>query len=191
VVDFAAARSEIDAAKIALIGVSFGGYLAPRAATGEPRIAACIADPGEFSLLGELKSRMPSFVAHQLPAGNHFVLSLLNLMLRSRMRHATAGWPLRRGLWVHGVTSPLAYLHLMQDYSLDGRVDRIRCLTLICRAENDEIGVTARRLYDALSCEKAFIEFAAHDGAGEHCEAGARSVFCERAFDWLDTVLAR
>jgi len=29
----------------------------------------------------------------------------------------------------------------------------------------------------------------AKEGAGNHCEAGARSLFNQRAFDWLDMVL--
>src|SRR5512133_4177027 len=37
-------RPDVDPSKIALIGYSFGGYLAPRAAAGEPRIGACIAN---------------------------------------------------------------------------------------------------------------------------------------------------
>ena len=190
VVDFALTRPEVDASKIALMGVSFGGYLAPRAASGEPRLAACIADPGEYSLLEEFKSRMPAFIARELPDGKPFVLAILNRILTRRLRHTTAGWGLRRGMWVHGVNSPLAYVKLTQDYTLEGRVEKIRCPTLICSAENDEIGVTARKLYDALSCEKAFIAFTAKEGAGEHCEVGARSVFNQRAFDWLDAVLA-
>ena len=44
-VDFAVTRPEVDKAKVALMGVSFGGYLAPRAVSAESRIAACIADP--------------------------------------------------------------------------------------------------------------------------------------------------
>ena len=189
VVDFAVARPEVDASKIALMGISFGGYLAPRAASGEPRLAACIADPGEFSLLEEFKSRMPALIAREIPDGKPAVLALLNLILSRRMRHTTAGWGLRRGLWVHGVKSPLEYVKLTQDYTLEGRVEHIRCPTLICSAENDDIGVTARKLYDALSCEKSFIAFTAPEGAGEHCEVGARSLFNQRAFDWLGAVL--
>jgi pimeloyl-ACP methyl ester carboxylesterase len=190
VVDFAIARPEVDASKIALMGISFGGYLAPRAASGEPRLAACIADPGEYSLLEEFQSRVPAFIARELPEGKPIVLALLNLILNRKLRHTTGGWGLRRGLWVHGVKSPLAYVKLTQDYSLEGRAGKIRCPTLVCHAENDDIGVTARKLYGALSCDKAFIAFSAHEGAGEHCEVGARSLFNQRALDWLDAVLA-
>jgi pimeloyl-ACP methyl ester carboxylesterase len=189
VVDFAISRREVDASRIALLGISFGGYLAPRAASGEPRLAACIADPGEFALLEEMKSRLPAFIARELPNGNRFILAFFNRMMLRRMRHPTSGWGLRRGLWVHGVDSPLAYMRLAADYSVIDRAAEIRCPTLIGRAENDDIGVTARQLYDALTCKKAFITFAANEGAGAHCEAGARAVFNARAFDWLDSVL--
>jgi pimeloyl-ACP methyl ester carboxylesterase len=191
VVDFALARSEIDPRRIALLGISFGGYLAPRAASAEPRLAACIADPGEYSLFEEFKSRIPAFLARQIPDGNPMILSLFRSMLRRRLRRPTAGWGLRRGLWVHGVAEPLDYLRLILDYTLEGRAANIRCPTLICSAENDEIGVTARKLHDALTCEKAFLSFAAGEGAGDHCEAGARAVFNQRAFDWLDGVMER
>ena len=189
VVDFAVARPEVDGSRISLMGISFGGYLAPRAASGEPRLAACIADPGEYSLFEELQSRLPAFVGRRLPEGNPAVLALLDRILRRRMRHTTAGWSLRRGLWVHGVTSPLAYMRLTRDYTLEGRAQQIRCPTLVCSAENDEIGVTAPKLHAALSCEKAFLRFTAAEGAGEHCEVGARAVFHQRAFEWLDAVL--
>src|ERR1700691_1568678 len=191
VVDFAIAWPEVDAAKIALMGISFGGYLAPRAASGEPRLAACIADPGQFSLLEEFQSRVPAFIARELPNGKPLVLALLRLILSRKMRHPTAGWGIRRGLWVHGVKTPLEYMKLTQYYTLEGRAEQIRCPTLICSAENDEIGVTARKLYEALSCEKAFAAFTAKECAGAHCESGARSLFNQRPFDWLDALVGQ
>jgi len=117
------------------------------------------------------------------------MMALFRFLVRRRMRHVTAGWGLRRCLWVHGVQGPLAYLRLTGEYSLDGRAERIRCPTLVCCAQNDDIGVTAQKLFNALTCQKAFILFTTAEGAGEHCEAGARSVFNEHAFDWLDAVL--
>src|SRR5206468_4251681 len=48
VVDFALARPDVDPAKLVLAGWSFGGFLAPRAAGDEHRIAALVADPGQW-----------------------------------------------------------------------------------------------------------------------------------------------
>ena len=190
VVDAAARRPEVDPKRIALMGLSFGGYLAPRAASAERRLAACIADPGEYSLREELESRLPAFVARQLDdGGSRPIVWLLDRVLQRRLRQPTAGWVLRRGLWVHGVETPLELVRLMGDYTLEGRAERIACPTLVCSAERDEIGVTARRLFDALSCQKEFATFTAAEGAGAHCESGARAVFNQRALDWLDGVL--
>ena len=44
VVDYALSRPDVDGDKLALIGYSFGGYLAPRAAAFDSRIKACIAN---------------------------------------------------------------------------------------------------------------------------------------------------
>jgi pimeloyl-ACP methyl ester carboxylesterase len=191
VVDWVIARPEVDPVRIAILGISFGGYLAPRAASGESRLAACIADPGEYSLFEELRSRVPGFVSRGISEGNRLTTGVVNRMMTRRMRHTTAGWGLRRAMWVHGVNSPLAYFRLAREYTNEGRAEQIRCPTLICSAENDEIGVTARRLYEALRCDKTFSTFTAKEGAGEHCEVGARSLFNQRAFDWLDGVLTR
>jgi alpha-beta hydrolase superfamily lysophospholipase len=45
VVDYAVSRDDVDVLRLALIGYSLGGLLAPRAAAFEPRIRACIANP--------------------------------------------------------------------------------------------------------------------------------------------------
>jgi hypothetical protein len=189
VVDFALTCPGVDPKRIAQYGLSFGGYLGPRAATGEPRLAALIADPGDFSLFEEIKSRMPPFVARNLPDGNAWVLAFLKRMLAVRLKKPTAGWGLRRAMWLHGLDSPLAYFRASADYTLEGLAGRIACPTLICSAENDEIGATAGKLYDGLRCEKTMMRFTAAEGAGEHCEIGARTLFNQRMFDWLDAVL--
>jgi len=71
---------------------------------------------------------------------------------------------------------------------LSDRVGAIACPTLITMAENDPVAMNAKRLYDALDCPKAFVRFTAAEGAGDHCEGSARSVYFQRAYDWLDNV---
>jgi pimeloyl-ACP methyl ester carboxylesterase len=190
VVDFALTRPEVDPKRIALMGCSFGGYLAPRGASGEPRLAALIADPGEASLTDEFKSRMPGFVARRLDKDGSWIERPLGTLLRRRMRHLTRGWGLRRGLWVHGLSQPLDYLRELRAYSVKELAGRIACPTLICQAEDDDIGVTAKALFDLIRAPKTFKTFASKDGAGGHCEAGARAFFNQVAFDWLDAALA-
>ena len=56
VVDFALAIPQVDPQKIILSGWSLGGYFAPRAASGEPRLAACVADPGQWAVLDSIRA---------------------------------------------------------------------------------------------------------------------------------------
>lgn len=191
VVDFTLAQPGVDSNALVALGVSLGGYLAPRAASAEPRLAALVADPGQFSVLEEARARLPAWIGRQLPDGNRLVLGLLGRMLDKRMSHVSEGWALRRGLLVNGCTTPLDFLRSTAAYTNEERAGEIACPTMVCSADADTIGTSARRLFDALTCEKRFQTFAAAEGAGGHCEAGARSMFNREMFDWLDTILSR
>jgi hypothetical protein len=189
VVDYALTRPDVDPDRIALIGLSFGGYLAPRAATAEHRLAACVSDCGPYDLFDAVARRLPGVLARQLPDGSPALLRLLDRLVRVVMSKPTAGWAMRRNLMVHGLSEPLDYFRIAPQYSLRGIEDRIQCPTFVCAAEGDDLSVDAQKFYDALTCPKRFSLFTTAEGAGQHCEAGARTLFHARAFNWLRCVL--
>jgi dipeptidyl aminopeptidase/acylaminoacyl peptidase len=59
VLDFLEKRSDVDANRIGLAGVSFGGYYAPRAAAFEPRVKAVAAWCGTWSILTDFYEFYP------------------------------------------------------------------------------------------------------------------------------------
>jgi alpha-beta hydrolase superfamily lysophospholipase len=189
VVDWLVARPDVDPGRIALMGLSFGGYLAPRAASAEHRLAACVSDCGPYDLFATAAARLPGFLAKQLPDGNPRMLQVLDRILHVVMGKPTAGWALRRNLLVHGLSDPLEFFRMAPQYSLKGRETSITCPTFVCGAEGDDLSASARQFYDALSCPKRWVQFSKADGAGEHCESGARTMFHQVVFDWLATVL--
>jgi pimeloyl-ACP methyl ester carboxylesterase len=191
VVDYLLTRADVDPLRIALMGLSFGGYLAPRAASFEPRLAALIADPGQYSLFEAVEDRVPGFLRAGLTGKSPFATAILQRVFSSMVGHPTRGWALRRGMLVHHASTPLDYVNLTRDYSLEGCAKKISCPTLVCYAENDDIAAQAKMLFDQLTCDKKFMTFTNAEGAGEHCEDGNRSLFHQRAFDWLDDVLDR
>jgi pimeloyl-ACP methyl ester carboxylesterase len=189
VVDYALTVPDVDPSRIVLMGLSFGGYLAPRAATGEHRLAACVSDCGPYDLFDTTLRRIPGPLARQVPDGNPTILRILDRLLKIVMSKPTAGWALRRNLMVHGLSEPRDYLRMAPKYSLKGIEQEITCPTFVCSAEADDLSVDAPKLYDALTCPKTYIQFKTADGAGEHCEAGARLLFHQHVFDWLASVI--
>lgn len=124
------------------------------------------------------------------PRGPRWLVALLRVILARMAKRPAAGWALRRGMLTHGVATPWDYFVEAARYEGADLVPEIRCPTLVCDAVNDDISASARAFFDALTCEKAYLRFTAEEGAADHCVAGNRPLFHERAFDWLDDRLA-
>jgi pimeloyl-ACP methyl ester carboxylesterase len=83
VIDVVAKRPDVDADRIAIIGESFGGYLAPRAAARDRRIAACVLDRAQVSLFRAFLARVPVPEAwkEDLPPGPSWLVAALRIVL--------------------------------------------------------------------------------------------------------------
>lgn len=188
-IEWLLARPEVRADQIALLGRSWGGYLAPRAVTAEHRVAAVIADAAQYTPGPHAARMLPQQYRDQFDTGDP---ELLNDVLEQRMRvMPQLRFTIERGMLTHGVATPLDYLRAAAPYTIAPAVGSISCPVLVCEAENDVRSGDAKPLYDALTGAKEYIRFRNADGAGEHDEAGAAALFATRAFDWLDGVLAR
>ena len=69
VVDHLLTRPEVDAGKIALLGVSQAGYWVPRSVAFERRIAAAVADPGVVDVSTTMTRQVPHFLAKMIDTG--------------------------------------------------------------------------------------------------------------------------
>jgi pimeloyl-ACP methyl ester carboxylesterase len=189
VLDVLLRRPDTDPERVALIGLSLGAHLAPRAASGERRIAACIADCGSYDLFASAIERIPGALRSGLDQSGGLARRVLGRILNAVEAKPTAGWAIRRGQLVHGVDDPLAYLNALREYTLKDRAGAITCPMFVCNAAGDDISTSAPRLVEALTAEKEYVFFTAAEGAGDHCEAGARALYHARSFGWLDGVL--
>ena len=189
VLDVAVEHPAVDPDRVALIGLSLGAHLAPRAASAEPRLAALIADCGAYDLHEAFLSRLPGPLAAGLRDDRRWARRTTAAVASRLAAKPTAGWALRRGMLVHGAATPLEYLDALREFTLRDRAERITCPTWVCNAENDDIGASAPELVADLRCRHAFVQFKAADGAGDHCEAGARALYHATSFDWLDAIL--
>lgn len=181
-------RPEVDDQGIVLLGRSWGGYLAPRAAAADHRVAALVADAPQFAPGEGAAFMLPPEYRDQLHTGDPEILN--TVLTESMSKNAVLDFGLNRGMLTHGLAHPLDYLRDAKRYTLRGYAENITCPTLLCSGENDTRGGGAKPLFDALTSDKRHIEFTNAEGAGEHDEAGAAALFEQRVFDWLDDVLA-
>ncbi len=183
-VDLLVGQPEVDADRIVLVGRSFGGLLAPRGASGEPRIAALVADPGQHDMAKGLPERLGDLWNHvDDPDADAQFESLLQIPALATLfgpRMAT-----------HGITSVRGYIGDLRRYNSDEQAPLITCPSLIADNETDLISTgQGQELFDALTCPKEFRRFRKDEGAEGHCEGMAPIVFWTAAFDWLDSTLA-
>jgi pimeloyl-ACP methyl ester carboxylesterase len=193
VIDAVIDHEQIDPQRIALTGWSLGGHLALRAASGEERIAACVADPGLISISAGAIARLraagvPEDVIERYPD-----IPDVSLAPIAKAIHADRAqrWAVeQRGFWVHGVDTLADYLRAIAPFDLEGRLSGIGCPTALTAAEDDPLARSAEQVYDALPRTKTLLRFVTAEGAGDHCEMRNRSRLDQRVFDWLDDVLA-
>lgn len=193
VIEHAASRDDVDTSMIALMGESWGGYLAPRGAAYDHRVALCVLDPAQIGLFRVMLSRLPlpAGLKRQLPHGPLWLVTLLRALMARMARQPTAGWALRRGMLTHGTATAWDYFVDAARYEQADIIGNVTCTTLVCDAENDEISADSKAFFDLLRCEKDYLRFTTDEGAGEHCVSGNRALFHERVFDWLDAHVAQ
>ncbi len=190
VVDFALTLPGVDSQEIALMGISLGGYLAPRAAAFEKRISALIANDGVYDYgaanLGPIpedqrKAAETAIKAKDAPRVDE-------MFEQAKKKSPTAAWALTHGAYAFGAASSRAYVAATLDYHLrDGIAEMISCPTLVCEAEDDMFFKgQPQELYDHLTCPKTLIRFTDAEGAGAHCQVGAARLAFARIYDWLD-----
>jgi alpha-beta hydrolase superfamily lysophospholipase len=184
VADFCETVPEIDAGRLALLGLSFGGYLAPRAAAFEPRIAAVITIDGLFdgyeSVTNLLTPRLRSLLEARDAGG-------FNAAVQSAMEHGTGlRWWIEQGMWAFRADTPYEFYDRARLYTLEGVVDKIACPVLVCEASADDFNPgQAERLAAALGDRATLRPFTAAESAADHVHPGAWVLMNGVAFDWL------
>jgi pimeloyl-ACP methyl ester carboxylesterase len=195
VIDFALARTDVDPDEIVLAGWSLGGFLAPRAAGREARIAALVADPGQWDQKWSFLPRLPLSDEEKAAFPDGVDPSRLDAMEQSLAGPGvdpTLRWRLvDRAQMVHGTSTLFEYFAEMARFEVSSVAGGIRCPTLLTTADDDPISAGASMLLDAIGSErKTLIRFTAAEGAGGHCEGTARRLYHQRVYDWLDETLA-
>lgn len=188
VVDFLVGRQEVDPERIAIQGISQGGYWVSRAVAFEHRIAAAIADPGVYDVSATMREHLSKMMRDLLDRGENEKFDRDTLWAERLWK--SLRYTMRFRMRPYGTDSPYEFFKMAEGYNLEGVAEQIRCPTLVTDPENEPFWPgQSKRLYEALTCPKDLVVFTAAEGADFHCEAKALGVRDQRVFDWLDGVL--
>lgn len=186
VVDYLRARPEVNPDRIAAFGISGGGYVVPRAAMHEKRIAAIIA----FSMMLDVhEAWSTSMGVEKLAAAEH--RGLLKLVERLPVKRVRTGLTLFDVYkWKYGVTSLNELLQIARTCTVDP--SRIECpaLILVSQQEYEEFAESRRWQDEALAKirndNKRIVVLPRDEGADSHAGGTNLSLVAQVVFDWLD-----
>jgi hypothetical protein len=179
-------RSDVDPAKLGLLGVSQAGYWVPRSLAFEHRIAAAVADPGVVDVATTVLGHLPHMMIKLLDAGDQkkFDRDMEWTLRLSPSTRALLALRMRP----YGTTSAYEFFAAARDYVLtDELIGKITTPLLITDPDNEQFWPgQSHELHDKLTSPGTIVGFTEAEGADSHCEPAASGVRGERIFDWLN-----
>lgn len=159
-----------DPARLAIVGMSGGGYMVSRAVMSERRIAACIAS----TPISDFGSVLPVEVVEVMAASG-------------AMRDS-----FRMYLWRSGLATPVEFAKLLATFQADPSEVGCAFLSIVGGGESPVLIDQARRWHDGLPVErKTLIELDAATGADAHCQINNPTRLAQEVCDWLDGIFDR
>ncbi|CAJ2503103.1 Uu.00g104970.m01.CDS01 [Anthostomella pinea] len=193
VVNYALTRDEVDGSKLGLLGQSFGGYLAPRAAAFEHRLAAVMAIDGIYDFGQGLLDQFGSDFTRLFDAGNAtaFNNAIDTQVLNNPDAPTSAVWGIQQGMWAFNVPTPYEWISRAQNYTLDGIAGDIKVPVFVGESQDDDnLPGQPKALADALGDLATYHLFESVDGAGLHCAVGASVLANQVVLDWFEDIVS-
>lgn len=186
-VDWLLGQEGVDPGRLVLLGRSLAGYLAPRGAAHEPRLAALVCDPGQV----EFVSRIKQMLARQIAADGDAAwaeVAAADPAMDERLERLLGDPPSREMLEPRmltlGARSVGEFLRKQAAFTLEGQAQRIRCPTLVVDCAGD-FASQSDLLFAALACAKQLLRLDAQSGASGHCGGLGQQVWAGAVFPWI------
>ncbi len=186
VVNYVLTIPEVDPEQLAIIGYSFGGYFASRAAAGNPRIKACVANS---LIVGGTQDLVPFPLRLFPPSTINWAVNALS-KISPGLR-----WALENGRWTFGSENPYDFITTLAPYTLKGTEERMQAPLLCIFGEQEFISGPAnspdkiRDIFHYIETVPASVWiklFTRESGGASHCQAmGGMVQAQETTMAWL------
>ncbi|MCU1403952.1 MAG: dipeptidyl aminopeptidase [Glaciihabitans sp.] len=185
VFDFVSALDGVDAGRIALYGISQGGYWVCRAVTVEHRYAAVVADPGVVDVSTSWTDHLPKNLTKLLDEGERKKFDQEMAFGLKFSPGIERTWQFRAR--PYGAKGYSETLEAVRAYSITDTASSISTPLLITDPEGEQFWPGQSEQLAALTPNMStLLKFTAAEGANEHCQPLARGLTAQRIFDWLD-----
>ena len=190
VTDFLVKRDDVDAARLALYGVSQAGYWVARALAFEHRFAAAIADGGVVNVGRTWFTAIPSQLLDLYRSGDKaaFDQHMGQAMAAPDAAAARENWAFRAR--PYGVAGSSAVLDEVARYDVTGVAGQVATPLYITDPDGEQFFAGQPAELAALVPGSTLARFTQRDGASYHCQPLARELTEQRMFDWLDEQIA-
>lgn len=189
VYELTAALPGVDPARVAVSGISQGGYWVTRALVFEHRFAAAVVDPGVVDVSASWTSHVPTSLLATLDRGDTRKFdSEMALGLRFSAG-AERAWRFRAR--PYGTVGYAETIAAVRAYRVTAE-DAVRITTplLITDPEGEQFWPgQSEQLAGWTTAVSTLAHFTAAQGADGHCEPLGRTQTAQTVFDWLDTRL--
>jgi len=182
--DLALARPGVAAERLALYGISFGGYFVTRAGEHDPRIRALVVN----SPIIDLFAYMVGFIGPQM-ANDPPPMTLAEVdSIPDSEFPRTAKLSFKSACRRFGVDSLAGWLARLKEFNAEAKLAAIRCPTLpmVGTGEGAEALAQFERYAAKVSGPVTKRIFTVEEGADMHCQVGNLPLSCAVVFDWLD-----
>jgi dienelactone hydrolase len=169
-IDYLEKRGDVNKDRIGVMGISLGGYFAPRAAAFEKRFKACVAWGAQYDYHAVWKSRVEKAFKTALSVpGEHIA-------------------------WFLGVDTMDAALKKLEPFTLAGVAGKIECPFLLTHGEADaqiSTEIANKQFAEVGSKDKTFKIFTRAEGGAEHCQGDNLTLGITYIADWFTDKLVK
>ncbi|KAL6407094.1 hypothetical protein AUP68_09920 [Ilyonectria robusta] len=188
IVDYLHTREDVDVNRVALIGISYGGLLAPLAATHEHRFAAVLAVDGLLDIQAAFKQQFPAQMIELYNSGNEAGFNRYVEAVLARPDISTQfHWVINQGMFAWNTTNPYQWFDQAGKIFLNAeKLANIKKPVFVASGEDDHMAPGQPEEMARLLGEQAhYFLFKTDVGAGEHCALGAEQQLAMETLDWL------
>jgi len=187
-IDAALQRPEVAAERLALYGISFGGYFVIRACAHDRRIKALVANSPIVDLGAYLLAFIGIGSSRDVPP---LKLSEVDAVPDSEFPPAMK-LAFKSACPRFGVDTFASWIERLKDFTAVDGLDRIACPTLAMVGSGEGAAIAqAERYRDRVAGPASYRLFSEQEGADMHCQVGNLPLSCAVVYDWLAETFSR